>query len=224
MLKNYAVRKRIRTYENVWSPLNAYVESIIPSGLDKSLENLNKEYAIMQNDEIREILPTQITESTDVAFLRTVREYLDGLVQAAKDKNIAEHITEYRPMYEGKFILTLGKIYTKASFVNNPNDITIAKIHSVDYVLHGALKCHATIFNIKYKDDDSHIATGLNTTNFDSVSIRAYNHTGYSVDLVDKPIFLTQEQVQTYVDDATKRCRFNGRWFLEETGIWEKTV
>lgn len=203
--------------------LNSYIDGLTINDVDKILGALNKEYDTMTNDEIKQLLPAEIINSSDVKFLRNVREYVDGLVQMAKDKDSNEHIVDYRVKYVNAFLLFYGKTYTKASTITNQNDITIAKIHSVDYVLHSSIKCHATVINIKYCDDNNRLAAGLNATNFDCVSIRTYNHSGFNISLDEAPYFLTPERVKELVDDATKRSNFSGRWFLEETGILEKT-
>ena len=180
---------------------------------------------------VKSLLPKEILEITNVNLLRDLREYFDDRVQEEKDKKANAEIEQYRPIYEGKFMLGYGYAWDGPVSVPNTADLKIIKINKLDFVGHGFVRASVVVLNIKYDTPMKELKNGLTADEYGEVTIDTYEDTQYSIPINDdsymdkarkkkyEPKFLTEDEVKELIKTAVQKQKEQIDWFKEQVGL-----
>lgn len=170
-------------------------------------------------ENLKDILPKEITESTDPDMFRALREFSNSEVRRLEQERTERDLDKYRPKYEGKYILEYGTHCMKIAIPQCPNkkDIYIVRVHSIKSVGYGFLSCDATVLRIKYGDTHEKLRDGgLSANNFDEVKVCSYDDTDYRFNYENEPTVLSDDQVQEYINTALADVSNSFTWFKEQ--------
>lgn len=180
---------------------------------------------------VKSLLPQEILDITNVNLLRDLREYFDDRVQEEKDKKANASIEQYRPIYEGKFMLGYGYQWNGPVSVPNTADLKIIKINKLDFVGYGFVRARVVVLNIKYNTPMKELKNGLTADEYGEVTIDTYEDTQYSIPINDdsyadkarkkkyEPKFLTEDEVKELIDTAIQKQKEQIDWFKEQVGL-----
>lgn len=181
---------------------------------------------------VKSLLPKEVLDITDVNHLRDLREFFDERVQEEKQKQENSNIDKYRPIYEGKIMLSYGKQWDGPIAVQNLQDIEIVKVNKLDFVGHGFIRADADVLNLKYMTPRHELKAGLTADNYGEITIDTYHDSQYSIPINDdsvmdrfrktkmpEPQFLTLEAVKAYIDEAETRQKEQIESFKTKIGL-----
>ena len=173
----------------------------------------------MDFKELDGLLPKEITESDDPNLFRDLRDYADSKVQSAKKKKMDSMLGQFRETYVGKSVLVYGRVYQKigTSFVNK-SDITIVKMHSVEYAGLNFIAGNATVLHIVYGDASRPAIFG-NQFDSDRIEVNAYADKDYHLDTAYELTFLSEEEVQKYLTMVRADVANSLAWFIEHSAM-----
>lgn len=183
---------------------------------------------------VKSLLSKEVKELTDVNTLRDLREYFDTRVQEEKDKKANAELEQYRPIYEGKYMLRYGYTWNGPVSVPNTADLKIIKVNKLDFVGHGFVRAKVVVLNIKYHTPMKELDNGLTADEFGEVTINTYEDDQYSIPIKDdsyidesskkkcEPVFLTEEEIKKLIDTAMSRQKEQVEWFKQKVGLkWD---
>lgn len=180
---------------------------------------------------VKSLLPKEVKELTDVNTLRDLREYFDARVQEEKTKKANLNIEQYRPIYEGKFMLGYGYTWDGPVSIPNTGDLKIIKINKLDFVGYGFVRAHVVVLNIKYNTPMKELKHGLTADEYGEVTIDTYEDKQYSIPINDdsymdktrkkkyEPKFLTEDEVKQLIDTALQKQKEQVEWFKGQVGL-----
>lgn len=181
---------------------------------------------------VKSLLPKAVLDITDINHLRDLREFFDERVQEEKQKKENANIDKYRPIYEGKIMLSYGKQWDGPVSVPNLQDIEIVKVYKLNFVGHGFISADVDILNLKYMTPRHELHTGLTADNYGEITIDTYHDGQYSIPINDdsvmdkfrkkqipEPHFLTLEEVKTYIDEAETKQKEQIENFKTKIGL-----
>lgn len=181
---------------------------------------------------VKKLLPPELLDLSDITTLRDLREFFDERVQEEKQKRDNANIEQYRPIYEGKFMLQYGKAWDGPVSVPNKDDIEIVKVNKLDFVGNGFIRADVDVLNIKYSTPRHELNTGLTASDYGEITIDTYHDNQYAIYINDdsvvssfrkkkipEPVFLTEEQVIEYMNEAKKYQLKQIKDFTKKVGI-----
>ena len=180
---------------------------------------------------VKSLLPKEVLDLTDVNHLRDLREYFDSRVQEEKTKKANAAIEQYRPMYEGKFMLGYGYTWNGPVSVPNTADLKIIKINKLDFVGYGFIGAQVVVLNIKYDTPMKELKHGLTADEYGEVTIDVYEDNQYSIPINDdsyadksrkkkyEPKFLTEDEVKQLIDTAIQKQKEQVEWFKQKVEL-----
>lgn len=180
---------------------------------------------------VKSLLSKEVKELTDVNTLRDLREYFDSRVQEEKTKRANINIEQYRPIYEGKFMLGYGYAWNGPVSIPNTGDLKIIKINKLDFVGNGFVRAHVIVLNIKYNTPMKELKRGLTADEYGEVTIDTYKDDQYSIPINDdsymdksrnkkyEPKFLTEDEVKQLIDTAMQKQKEQVEWFKGQVGL-----
>lgn len=166
---------------------------------------------------INKILPESVLNLKDVDTLRAIRQWADDAVQERKKEKMEDDIDKYRPIYEGKYLVTHGHAWNGPISVPNVNDTYIAKIHKIEFVGRGFFRCSATVLHIVYGGVSDKLDHSLSASDFNEVSIATYRDNSYDVDYTKSPVFMDEKTVKATVRKAGGSIEKAVNWFFVDS-------
>ena len=183
---------------------------------------------------VKSLLPKEVLDITDVNHLRDLREYFDDRVQEEKDKKANAEIEQYKPIYEGKYMLGYGYTWDGPVSVPNTADLKIIKVNKINFVGHGFVRAEVVVLNIKYHTPMKELKHGLTADEHGEVTIDTYEDDQYSIPINDdsymdkarktkyEPKFLTEDEIKKLIDTAMSRQKEQVEWFKQKVGLkWD---
>lgn len=179
---------------------------------------------------VKSLLSKEVKELTNVNTLRDLREYFDSRVQEEQTKKANLNIEQYRPIYEGKFMLNYGYTWNGPVSVPNTADMHIVKINKLNFVGNSFVSAHVVVLNIKYDTPMKELKNGLSANEYGEVTIDTYEDEQYSIPVNDdscadktrkkyEPKFLTEDEVKQLIDTAMQKQKEQVEWFKGQVGL-----
>lgn len=168
---------------------------------------------------VKSFLSKDFVESRDEKLLRELRDYAEAELDAIKRERTDACLKELIPVYTGKYLLLHGGELTKIGFtIPERDDFVIVYVKSLNHAGEGFFMCDAVILRIKYITDSKHPPEHVYAfdKNFSKVSVSTYNDHCYRVDFIDEPRFLSEQEVDRYIQQARIDIANNCTWFLEQ--------
>lgn len=169
---------------------------------------------------VKSFLSKDFVESRDEKLLRELRDYAEAELDAIKQERTDALLKELIPVYTGKYLLLRGGTATKIGItIPEKDDFVIVYVKSLSHAGEGFFTCDAVILRIKYITDSKHpseYAAYEFEKKFSKVSVSTYYDQCYRIDLRDEPRFLSEPEVNRYIQQVRVDVANNCTWFLEQ--------
>ena len=101
--------------------------------------------------------------------------------------------------------------------IPDKDDFVIVYVKSVDHAGPGFILCTVSVMHIKYTTDKTLSALpGAFHKDFAKVSVETYNDQCYRINLAEEMKFLSEPEVERYIQQARVDLSNNCTWFLEQ--------
>ncbi len=167
---------------------------------------------------VKSFLSKELVESRDEKLLRELRDYAEAELDAIKQERTDACLKELIPAYTGKYLLLRGGASTKIGItIPEKDDFVIVYVKSLNHAGEGFFTCDAAILRIKYTSSNTlPESVCAFDKNFSKVSVSTYYDHCYRIDLIEEPRFLTEPEVNRYIQQARIDIANNCTWFLEQ--------
>ena len=167
---------------------------------------------------VKSFLSKEFVESRNENLLRELRDYAEAELDAIKQEKEDAALKDLKPVYTGKYLLLHGGTPMMiGGTIPDRNDIFIVYVKSLHHAGEGFFTCDAVILRIKYTASSTppdYVCAF--DKNFSKVSVSTYNDQCYRVDFSDEPRFITEPEVNQYIQQARVDIANNCTWFLEQ--------
>lgn len=167
---------------------------------------------------VKSFLSKDFVESRDEKLLRELRDYAEAELDAIKQERTDALLKELIPVYTGTYLLLHGGTLTKIGFtIPEKDDFVIVYVKSLNHAGEGFFTCDAVILRIKYTDSNNppeHVYAV--DKKFSKVSVSTYYDHCYRIDFSAEPRFLSEPEVNRYIQQARVDIANNCTWFLEQ--------
>lgn len=167
---------------------------------------------------VKSLLSKDFVESRDEKLLRELRDYAEAELDAIKRERADACLKELMPVCTGKYLLLRGGTATKIGItIPEKDDFVIVYVKSLNHAGEGFFTCDAVILRIKYTDSThqpEHVYAF--DKKFSKVSISTYYDHCYRIDFSEEPRFLSEPEVNRYIQQARVDITNNCTWFLEQ--------
>lgn len=167
---------------------------------------------------VKSFLSKEFVESRDEKLLRELRDYAEAELDVIKREKNDASLKDLIPVYTGKYLLIQGGTLLRiGGTIPDKNDIFIVYVKSLHHAGEGFFTCDAAILRIKYTSSNTPPESVCAfDKNFSKVSVSTYNDQCYRVDFVGEPKFLSEPEVNRYIQQARIDIANNCTWFLEQ--------
>lgn len=146
----------------------------------------------------QEVLKNFNTEAELKALRDDAAKKLEEIREAKRAKDREKSMQDWA----GKYVITYGRKYLKASSMEDKSDIKIAHITSVDFKGRNFVRCKANVIRIKYNDEHDWLNAGLNSEGYGQVKLAAYTTPSYDIQDDEEVKTITKEEALKIINDA----------------------
>ena len=173
------------------------------------------------NTELKEKLPKELLECTDINIFRSLKDWADTKAHELEKEKQRKEIDKYRPDIEGKFLRKYGSEWNGPRQVVNTNDIYIVYIKKIDFVGHGFLRCDAVVFNVKHASTIEKInnsSLSVSSKEYDDIRVATWHDTNYDISFESamNPDIIDRKEVEEIIDKAIADVN------SEKTVFWKR--
>jgi hypothetical protein len=168
---------------------------------------------------VKSFISKDLLDSRDEKLMKELRDFADEELDSIRQERHDAVLKELAPAYTGKYLLLCGGTPTKIGFtIPEKDDFVIVYVKSLSHAGEGFFTCNAVILRIKYTDSKHppEYAAYEFEKKFSKVSVSTYYDQCYRIDFSAEPRFLSELEVNRYIQQARVDITNNCTWFLEQ--------
>lgn len=167
---------------------------------------------------VKSFISKDLLDSRDEKLMKELRDFADEELDSIRQERHDAVLKELAPAYTGKYLLLCGGTSTKIGFtIPEKDDFVIVYVKKVHHAGEGFVTCDAAVMRIKYTSERTpEESLNVFSKKFSKVSIATYNDPCMRIDFSVSQRFITEEEVDKYVQSAQLDLANNYTWFLEQ--------
>ena len=173
------------------------------------------------NTELKEKLPKELLECTDINVFRSLKDWADTKAHELEKEKQRKEIDKYRPNIEGKFLLKYGREWRGPVRVVNNDDVHIVYVKKIEFVGHDFLRCDAVVFNIKNASTIEKInnsSLSVSSNEYDDIRVATWHDSNYDIsfETAMNPDIIDRKEAEKIIDKALADVN------SEKTVFWKR--
>ena len=136
------------------------------------------------------------------AELKALRDDAAKKLEEVREARRAKEREKCMQDWAGKYVISYGRNYLKATSREDKSDIKIAHITSVDFKGRNFVRCKAHVIHIKYNDEHDWLNAGLNSEGYGQVQLEAYISPSFDIQDDEEVKTITKEEALKIINDA----------------------
>lgn len=172
------------------------------------------------NTELKEKLPKELLECTDINIFRSLKDWADTKAHELEKEKQRKEIDKYKPNIEGKFLRKYGHEWRGSIRVVN-NDIYIVYVKKIEFVGHDFLRCDAVVFNVKHANTIEKInnsSLSVSSKEYDDIRVATWHDANYDIsfETAMNPDIIDRKEAEKIIDKALADVN------SEKTVFWKR--
>lgn len=167
---------------------------------------------------VKSFLSKDLLDSRDEKLMKELRDFVDNELDSIRQEKNDAALKDLAPAYTGRYILLAGGLVTKMGFtVPDMDDILIVYAKKLHHAGEGFFTCDAAVMRIKYTSaGNPEESLNVLGKKFSKVSLATYNDPCLRVNFVDIQRFISEQEVDRYIQQVRLDIANNCTWFMEQ--------
>jgi hypothetical protein len=167
---------------------------------------------------VKSFISKDLLDSRDEKLMKELRDFADEELDSIRQEKNDAALKDLAPAYTGKYLLLCGGTPTKIGFtIPEKDDFVIVYVKKLHHAGEGFFTCDAAIMRIKYTSEKSpEESLNVFSKKFSKVSVATYNDPVLRINFTDSQRFITEEEVDRYVQSVQLDLANNYAWFMEQ--------